>query len=491
MYARSFNFRPFPLKLPGMRRAFAALGIAAMFLGLIPLRAARAEEDVNPHFLLADADMTNAEAMSRQDIQTFLGRGFLGSYITADVDGTLRPAADIVYRAALRYRISPRFLLVLLQREQSLVESQSPSQKQLDWAMGYGVCDDCRMDDPGIQKFRGFANQVNGAAERIRSNYLPTLEATGKTESGFGPGIASGIDGEVIIPENHATAVLYTYTPHLHGNANFVRIWRRWFTGDYPTGTVLKDESSGIVWLIQNGKRRAIRSMAALMSRSGGRTPILVRPEVLESYDVGAPISFPNYSLLLSPRGMVYLLVDDSLRWIDSMETFRAVGFNTDDIVATTDEDLLAFSQGTPITAETLHPQGVLVRDPVTGGIYQVEDGVKHPIFSREILQSRFAGWEVKNPTPQEISQYVQGDPVKFSDGTLVAAHGSPDVFVVSGGHRRHVADESTFLALGYRWTDIVWTTERAVLEHPLSGPVTSSAADIVTDESPVMTAGL
>ncbi len=474
-----------------MRRAFAILGIISLCLGFIPLKAAYAEEDVNPHFLLADADMTNTQSMTRQDIQTFLGRGFLGTHIAVDNDGTLRPAADIIYRAATLNGISPRFLLVLLQREQSLVEDRNPSQKQLDWAMGYAVCDDCRMDDPAIRKFKGFAKQVHGAAERIRSNYLPTLEATGKTESGFGPGIASGVDGKMIIPENQATAVLYTYTPHLHGNANFVRIWRRWFTGDYPTGTVLEDQSSGIVWMIQNGKRRAIRSMAALMSRASGRTPISVKPEVLETYDVGAPISYPNYSLLLSPRGTIYLLVDDAIRAIDSMATFRSVGFNADDLTEASDEDLLAFNRGAPITSETVHPQGALVRDPSTGGIYQVEDGVKHPIFSREILQSRFAGWEIQTPKLSEITKFTQGDPVKFSDGTLVAAHGSPDVFVVSAGNRRHVTDESTFLALGYKWTDIIWTTERAVLEHPLGNPVTSSVADILPDDSTVMTAGL
>ncbi|MEN9378840.1 MAG: hypothetical protein RJB15_518, partial [Pseudomonadota bacterium] len=55
-----------------------------------------------------------------------------------------------------------------LQKEQSLVTDDTPTQKQLDWAAGYGVCDACSMNDPSLQRFRGFAIQTRRAAGIMR-----------------------------------------------------------------------------------------------------------------------------------------------------------------------------------------------------------------------------------------------------------------------------------------------------------------------------------
>lgn len=473
-----------------MRRLVSLLSLAAL-VALFAPTSVYAATDVNPNFLVSDADMTNTQAMSLADIDAFLSRGFLGSYVAMDVDGTLRRASDIIYRASQQFSLNPQFLLVLLQREQSLVESKAPSQNQLDWAMGYAVCDSCSKQDPALQSFRGFANQVYRAAERIRMNYLSDLFSNGSTLTGIGPGRPVAIDGVSVIPENNATSVLYTYTPHLHGNANFVRIWRRWFTGDYPTGTVLQDQDTGSIWLIQGGKRRAIRSFAALASRFSGRSPIRVPASVLESYEPGAPISFPNYSLLRAPNGSISLLVDDTLRAIDSMETFRSIGFSTDDIIDVNPEDLLAFQAGTPITMTSVMPLGGLLQDPTTGGIFYVVDEVKSPLFGKELLEKRFAGWTIQPAAAGQLDHYTRGQAVTFPDGTLIAVHGSPDVFIVSEGRRRHILDERTFLGLGFSWTDIVWTNERLVLEHALGEPISSSAEDIPSEPSLVFTAGL
>jgi len=61
-----------------------------------------------------------------------------------------------------------RKFLVLMQKEQSIVEDPNPSPKQFDWAMGYGICDDCNMSDPLLLIYKGFANQIDKAAARNR-----------------------------------------------------------------------------------------------------------------------------------------------------------------------------------------------------------------------------------------------------------------------------------------------------------------------------------
>lgn len=465
-----------------MKRVGAAFLLAWMVAGSFPPAPALAQADIDPGRIVSDAEMTDSLAMSRADLERFLAeRGSLGNARFPDLDGSVRSAADIIWNASQRFGLSPKFLLVLLQREQSLVEDPSPSQNQLDWAMGYAVCDDCRKDDPAIQKFRGFAAQVHYASQRIRDSYLADLASTGATLTGIGPGRSAMIDGTLVFPENHATAALYTYTPHLHGNLNFARIWRRWFTRDYPTGTLLRGPDGGH-WVVQAGARRAVTSRSVLTSRFDESKAIEVTQAALERYPIGDPIRFANYSLLRSPRGTVFLIVDDKKRGITSPEAMRANGFNPEEVDDVTFEDLAIYETGEPITETGPNPVTMLAQDTSTGGVFAIEDGMRRAVRSREILAARFAGWPITPLPAAAIAAYPAGEAMTFPDGTLIKAHGSPDVFVVSEGQRRPIADERTFLAYGWRWDAIISTDERSVLLQPL-GPAIDLKAEEAAEE--------
>lgn len=454
-----------------MKRLFFVSTIALFVFQ--PLVVAQADEFVvDPEYLVSDAEMLDVYSMSLRDVERFLIRGALDEYVGEDVNGEEMSAAEIIYNIAQEFELSPRFLLTLLQREQSLVEDDSLTQDQLDWAMGYAVCDSCSKNDPRIAKYMGFGNQVYYAAKRIRESYLEDLESRGFTETLVGPGRETVIDGTSVTPVNFATSVLYTYTPHLHGNENFARIWQRWFDFTYVSGSLLQDKESGGIWLIQYGERRPITSRTAFYSRFNPDTVVQVSSTTLEQYPIGAAISFPNYSLLRSPGGTVYLIVDDTRRGFTSMEAFRSLGFSTDEIVDVTWEDLESYVEGEPLTIETSYAQGALLQDKTTGGVFYVENGVKHPIFSREILTNQFVDDTITPVSAEELVVFERGDAVLFQDGTLIGVLGSPDVFVVSEGQRRLIVDELTFYSYGWDWPQIVWTSERAVIEHPMGEPL-------------------
>ncbi|MFA4845547.1 MAG: hypothetical protein WC654_03245, partial [Patescibacteria group bacterium] len=81
----------------------------------------------NPDYLLSDTDMLDSESMSLTDISRFLTRGGLAEYTDVDIDGVRRTASELIWNAAQDFTLSPKFLLTLLQREQSLVEDPTPS----------------------------------------------------------------------------------------------------------------------------------------------------------------------------------------------------------------------------------------------------------------------------------------------------------------------------------------------------------------------------
>src|SRR3989338_4577794 len=418
--------------------------------------------------------MTDVFTMSIGEIQDIFLQGTFATYVTQDIDGHTRYAADIVWRAAQRNGINPKVIIVMLQKEQSLVTDPDPSMDQIDWALGYGVCDDCTHDDPAIQRWKGFAKQVNSATLQLSEGYLADLASYGQTTGGYAPGQTVTIDGETFVIANNATAALYTYTPHLEGNENFVRLWQKWFGQTFLTGTLIQNVENGGIWLIQDGQRRPITSQAAYLSRYGDLPLISSNTSTLAVYPIGLPIAFPNYSLLKKEDGTIYLLVDDTLRHIETMEAFRQFGFKMDEVIDIPAEDLMGYTQGTSITVDTLYPQGALLQHTTTGGVYYVQNGLKHPIPTREIWRIRFPDYPLLPSSEEELNAFTTGEDVTFLDGTLVGINGESTIYVISEGMRRPITNESVFIGFGWNWDDVIWTDKASVEMHPMGEEISS-----------------
>lgn len=456
-------------------RKLAKISLLVLFSQLF-MPVAQAFE-FNPNTIISDAELEDTFALDFNGIQRYLDRGYLSTYITTNYEGRRAYAVDILYRASQNYQLNPKFLIVLLQKEQSLIEDDDPTENQLAWATGYGVCDSCSKSDAAIQRWEGFGKQVNSAAAQFREGYLADLEAYGYTSAGYGPGITSQIDDILVTPTNNATAALYSYTPHLHGNENFARIWYEYFAQEYPSGSLLQAAGEEGVWLVQHDTIRPITSYAALVSRYNPDNIIQVDASTLSQYDHGLPISFPNYSLLRSPGGTVYLIVDDERRGFASRDALRIIGYSEDEITDVTWDDLDAYSEGEPITIETVYPQGRLLQNATTGGVYFVRDGVKYPLKSRTVLNVNFNDWTIYPTAAEELETYETGDAVKVQDGTLLKSD-EPAVFVISDGERRPILSGEVFVNMGWQWENIV-TTDHATLElHPLGDAIVGDTLD-------------
>ncbi|MDP2656207.1 MAG: hypothetical protein Q8P11_01440 [bacterium] len=436
----------------------------------------------NPNKIISDGEFFDVNSMTSDEIQNFLveKKSALASKIFPDVDGLVKRAADIIQRAAKEYNLNPKVLIVLLQKEQSLIENPSPRQYSYDWATGYGVCDSCSPTDPRLQKFKGFANQIENAA------FQKVYYTTNPERFNFKLGFAADIDGQLVIPETVATAALYNYTPHLHGNENFWKLWTRYFGKFYPDGLVVQEEGAGAVWLLQGGKKRLFASAGALFSRYSKSQIIQIKKGDLDTYETGDVIKFAQYSLLRSPKGAVFLIVDDKRYGITSGKVFREIGFNPEEVVEATDAELADIPVGGLITHTNDNPRGQLYQDKKTGGVFFVKQGIKHPIWAREILTVNFPYTKSTPKSPQELDVLPTGAPVLFDDGTLITSAESSAVYIISNGERRPFASKEVFETLGFQWDSIVNTTDRALHLHAQGDPI-----DIGIDSSPVTTATL
>lgn len=446
---------------------------------LVPALPARAAEP-DSGYILSDQDLTDT-SVPEGFSQRFLTShdGALADMTFADIDGSLKRPGDLIDFYGKVYGVNPRFLLALIQKEQSLVDDPNPSRCQIDWAAGYGRPDGSTCDDPNWQRYRGFTTQIVSAAAFVRFIYDQDHSGTLRT-FGFFAGVPTSIDGQSVTPSNTATAILYTYTPHLHGNLNLRTIWAHWFNHGYPDGSVLSDPD-GKAYLIQGGLRRRFDNKSALHTRVNPDMIIPVADAVISEYPEGAPIKFSDYSLVHVPAGTVYLLVGDHKRPIQSMEVFRAIGFNPEEIDDVDPSDLEGYAEGDMITLKSAYPTGALLKDAKTGGIYFVENGEKSPIVDISIIKADFADKKVSKASPATLAKYTTVEPLKFREGDLITGSGTDRaVYVISNGQRRPIVSGAVFEQLGYSWKRVIWTTQAVLDMHPL-GPAVSGAVPVET----------
>ena len=419
----------------------------------------------NPGYIISDTDLTDHQSMDQGEIQSFLEKksGQLDNYSCKDTNGITKSASEIIYRAALLNKVNPKFLLVMLQKEQSLIEDSTPKQTQYDWAMGYAVCDSCSMDDPKIQKFKGFGNQVDEAAGAQRW-YIEN--------AGNGIAKAAGesytIDDKLITMANQATANLYTFTPHIHGNYNFWKIWHQWFTQSYPDGSLLSPENESGVYLIERGTKRPFMTYGALLSRFNPDLIIEVSKTDLDKYESGSPIKYANYSLLESRMGNKFLLVDDTLRKFESEEVVRAIGYHPEEFELIEMRDYKLFEKGEPITISSIYPAGALLQNDETGAVFFVQEAVKYPVPSKDILLINFSNYTIIPVHPEELEKYELGAIVKPREGSLLMTTDDPAVYVISQGKRWPIISGDVFEKPGYDWNDIKHVIPETLSHVPL-----------------------
>jgi hypothetical protein len=439
------------------------LGIFAITPLLSPL-AASASFDAG--FIISDESLFSTNTMSQESIQQFLlsHEGVLKSHIDTDIDGLVKTASMIIYSAAQRHNINPQILLVKLQKEMGLITDSTPKQSQFDWAMGYGVCDNCDVTHPNVLKFKGFSKQVDNAAEFF------AYVANSQDKFFYKNGGTYTISGQEVTIQNNVTAALYNYTPHIHGNEIFSSLFKKWFSSpllSYPDGTLLQAYGQPGVWLIRENQRHAFNNLASLTSRYSIDQIIQVPLSTVESYTKGSSIGFPEFSVLRLPNGNTYLLVNNQLRWIEDETTFRHLGYFEDEVEAVSQGDIDFFSQGLPINMSSLDPIGALVQDPESFGIYYVQDGIKYPLVAPELLSLNFENLKVRKGTEEELAYYEKGPAILLKDGFLVKTRENPSVYVIANGQKHEIDSEETFNSLGYKWNNIRIVSETLLALHP------------------------
>jgi putative cell wall-binding protein len=244
--------------------------------------AAANRADFDPGYIISDSQFYDRGGMTESEIQAFLESksGTCQNSRCLDIlrqDTVARNANEqcrsfsagsnervsrIIYRVQQACGIAAQVLLVTLQKEQSLVTSTAPTQRAVDYALGY----DCPDTAPCNAEYAGIGPQLYSAAwqfQRYRLNPTWYNYRIGSNSILYHPNSSCG--RKTVTIRNAATAGLYIYTPYTpnsaamsnlyglgdscssYGNRNFWRLYTDWFGS--PTGqlssTVSKSRLAG------------------------------------------------------------------------------------------------------------------------------------------------------------------------------------------------------------------------------------------------------
>ena len=226
--------------------------------------------EFDPGNLISDAEFFTSGTMSVSQVQAFLEDkvevcrpGFTclkdyrentfardASVLCNAYEGRANEsAAEILVNVSQACGVSAEALIVLIQKEQSLITHTWPSQWRFDKATGYACPDTAPCDT----QFFGFYNQVYNAAKQFKrysnppgtSRFFTWFPVGQQSQVRLHPNAACGTTPVTI--KNQATAGLYYYTPYTpnspamvnistsgdgcsaYGNRNFWRIYNFWF----------------------------------------------------------------------------------------------------------------------------------------------------------------------------------------------------------------------------------------------------------------------
>jgi hypothetical protein len=174
-----------------------------------------------------------------------------------------KSAAQIIYEVGISCGVNPKVLIVLLQKEQSLITDDWPWSIQYRSATGYGCPDTAPCDT----EYYGFFNQVYNAARQFKryAKYPDDYNYAGNTTSYILYNPNTNCGGSMVQVLNQATAGLYNYTPYqpnqsalnnlygsgdecgAYGNRNFWRMYNEWFGSTQLAATCAGTETQSSV----------------------------------------------------------------------------------------------------------------------------------------------------------------------------------------------------------------------------------------------------
>ncbi len=438
-------------------------------------------------------------------------------------------AGRVIYDSAQAYGLNPQVIIATLQKEQSLVSGTAGcSTLRYVGAMGYGCPDSGTTHSYTGGNFytinghtvstvsgtcvnskakAGFSQQVIHGAwllkfgqERSRGHTTWAV-IKGKWDNSDDPDTCYGgpmtkgtfkrcsngsavtydgyttIDNGSVFMGSGATATLYWYTPHIHGNQSFVSIYEGWFGSTigladvvHPDGALIKKPTSAAIYQVKAGQLWTYPYPQTLYSYGYSSKDVKQATDPDLDLVVGGTMPYQEGALIKGSSDAIYAIDNQSgtsvKRPFASWSVFTGLGYKGSEVMVVPDASLPSSTGSDINTVATTHPDGTIVQVSGQPTVYLIQDGAKLAFPSPEVLFSQNYTWsDIKTATSAD-SGLADGSQVKFREGTLLKTGATVyvvDQLVDGSLQKRAIANLNTFYGLGYSFYKVVEVSSSAL----------------------------
>lgn len=130
-------------------------------------------------------------------------------------------------------------------------------------------------------------------------------------------------------------------------------------------------------------------------------------------------------------------------------------------------------------------PDGTLVRAKNEQGVWLIQNGKRRPFRSKSIFLSRYDFKQVKTIDYKDLERYDIGEPMKFSNYSLLEAS-SGDIFLLVDEIRRKIISEKIFREIGFNPEEVVLIDDFDLNQYPIGAPIKNPypSGALLQDES-------
>ncbi len=413
-------------------------------------------------------------------------------------------AGQVIYDAAYAYGLNPQVLLATLQKEEGLVRGDGPygcSTLAISAALGYACPDSPNLYNwSGVDLYQrngitytsingvcvnnasavGFSQQVIRSAWLFKFSQQRSLgnvnwavikggwDNSDDPQSCYGLRMTEGwrqtcpggptvyydglysIDGSTVHMDTGATAALYNYTPHFHGNQSFVDIFTGWFGTVYsndtdiphPNGTLVSDGNT--VYRILGNTRQPIANPAVFFSMGYQWSQVKVATTGDNNLPLGSTLdTLASGTLFTTGDGKVY--VTDYFggvlkkQWL-SYDAFVGLGYNGSDVMSVPEAQAPASTQS-GLFSSTRHPAGTLILASNDSGTYMVNQTTRSHVMNPTAFATNSFSWSKVKPSTTADLALSLDTPIDVGLGSVLWNRNNIYIvdYDVSGAKKRAV----------------------------------------------------
>lgn len=154
----------------------------------------------------------------------------------------------------------------------------------------------------------------------------------------------------------------------------------------YPDNTIFVIDNN--YYELQGGQLSQFVSARAFLSQFNSANAIAKNNDFLSSYQLSeTSLGFAD-GTLASSADSVFILSEGKSFPIENADTFNAMGFDWNNVIPVTSDELSAYKQQKQFTHDQPHPNGTIFVDQKTSAYFMIKDGFKLPIPNETIMKT-------------------------------------------------------------------------------------------------------